>query len=98
VIEKEGVVGSSFKRSPKLRANVAKHLTEMAVKTDRGNFKALGVSIPEDRAARYLVRLTKGLTRHFDPGIDYDDAVFDVSDVPNWVVEGVGIAVPRLRI
>ncbi len=80
-IWQEAVVGSSFRRSPKLRANVAKHLTKMVVKTDRGNFKALGILIPEDRATRYLVRLTKGLTRHFDPSIDYHDAVFDVTQL-----------------
>jgi hypothetical protein len=76
---KEGVVDSSFKRSPKLRANVEKHLTTMVVKTARGNFEALGIRIPEDRANRYLVRLTKGLTRHFDPSIDYHDATFQVT-------------------
>jgi hypothetical protein len=75
---KEGVVDSSFRRSPKLRANVAKHLAQMVVKTDRGHFSALGITIPEDRATRYLVRLAKGLTRHFDPNIDYVDATFDV--------------------
>jgi hypothetical protein len=80
-IWKEGVVGSSFRRSPRLRANVARHLTTLTVKTARGNFDALGILIPEDRAVRYLVRLTKGLTRHFDPSIDYNDATFDVTQL-----------------
>jgi hypothetical protein len=72
------VVGSSFQRSPKLRGNVKKHMIKVPVVTATGTYELAGLSIPMDRANRYLIRITKGLLFKFYPKFDYSQSTFEV--------------------
>ena len=75
------VVGSSFQRSPKLLDNVRKHMAKVAVSTSTGTYQANALSIPMDRADRYLIRITKGLLFNFYPKFDYSKSAFEVTQL-----------------
>jgi hypothetical protein len=75
-IWKHRVMESSFKRSPKLMANVAKHIIPLAVEGPLEHTTAPAMIYPHERANPYLTRITKGLMRHFHPEIDYGHITF----------------------
>ncbi len=75
------VVGSSFQRSPKLLDNVRKHMAKVAVTTSTGTYQANALSIPIDRANRYLIRITKGLLFKFYPKFDCSKSAFEVTQL-----------------
>ena len=72
------VVGSSFQRSPKLLDNVRNHMAKVAITTSAGTYQANALSIPMERASRYLIRITKGLLFKFYPKFDYSRSSFEV--------------------
>lgn len=77
------VVGSSFKRSPKLKQNVAKSLIPL-FRDSATEQQYYAIQFPELRCNRYLIRLTKGLIRHFYPELDYSKSEFKVTKItPN---------------
>lgn len=78
---KEGVVASSFARSPKLRGNVAKSLVPVSIETPEGRVELTGLTFPQERGDRYLTRLTKGLLSHFYPQVSHSDAVFEINQL-----------------
>ena len=61
-IWKHKVLGSTFKRSPKLRENIKKYLQEMVIKTEDGLLTPVDVlKMPQGRVIPFIRRLTKGL-------------------------------------
>ena len=77
----EKVMNSSFKRSPKLKSATIKSL--VPIKTEINNIEvgATGITYPIKKTKDYLVRLTKGFTRHFNPEIDLSHVKFKVSNI-----------------
>lgn len=65
------VFGSSFKRSPKLYENVKKFIGIQKLNSLGQTLNVPTISIPTERANRFLIRLTKGLLAHFYPDYDY---------------------------
>lgn len=80
-IWQQKVVGSSFARSPKLKANVVKHLSKLPVQTPGGVIQMYGISIPIPRANRFLIRLAKGMLAKFSPEKDYSSQKFEVTQL-----------------
>jgi hypothetical protein len=54
---------------------------KVAVSTSTGTYKANALSIPMDRANRYLIRITKGLLFNFYPKFDYSKSAFEVTQL-----------------
>lgn len=78
------VIGSSFKRSPKLKQATLKSLIPLQTKTNGITIQETGMTYPIEKTKKYLVKLTKGFTRHFNPEINYTQAKFKVSNIiPN---------------
>lgn len=75
-IWKNKVMGSSFQRSPKLKKNVRKSLVPM--RDSNTGVLYHGITLHESRVNPYLIRITKGLIRHFHPEVDYSKASFKV--------------------
>lgn len=70
------VFGSSFARSPKLLENVQKHLKTGELRTKGHTITVPIISIPDERAERFLFRITKALLTHFYPDYDYSRDIF----------------------
>lgn len=64
------VIGSSFKRSPKLFANVRKFAAMRQLRLPGKTVTVPTLAIPQGRAKIVLIRITKGLLTYFHP--DYD--------------------------
>ena len=78
------VMGSSFKRSPKLKTATRNSLVPIKALINDQITSATGMTYPIKKAKKYLVRLTKGFTRYFNPEIDYSKAKFRVANIiPN---------------
>lgn len=77
------VMKSTFKRSPKLKAAVAKNIGPVQGKINGKIVQRMGLTYPEKQLEDYLIKLTKGLTRHFNPeiDIDYSRAEFKISNI-----------------
>ncbi len=68
----ERVVNSSFKRSPKLRENMAKAIKPVLLQLNDGRQVPSGLlSFPNARGDRVLARFAKGLLSYFHPEYDY---------------------------
>ena len=78
-IWKNKVIGSSFVRSPALEKNVAKEARILNLNHPNGPIPVPTLSIPEIRANRFLIRLTKGLLNYFYPEYDYSKEIFKVT-------------------
>ncbi|MEN6473262.1 MAG: hypothetical protein ABFD81_04545 [Syntrophaceae bacterium] len=78
---KNKVVNSTFKRSPKLKANIRKSLLHVPVQTDQGVEIMPAILFPEDRLNRWLIRITRGLLFKFYPDIDSSDMYFEVDQI-----------------
>lgn len=80
----EKVMQSSFKRSPKLKTATIKSLVPIETEINGIKVQATGMAYPIKKTKDYLVRLTKGFTRHFNPEIDLSRAKFKVNNIiPN---------------
>ncbi|KKR91137.1 MAG: hypothetical protein UU42_C0021G0004 [Candidatus Woesebacteria bacterium GW2011_GWA1_41_13b] len=78
------VMDSSFKRSPKLKQTTIKSLVPVQSEINGMKVQQTGMTYPVKKTKEYLVRLTKGFTKHFNPEIDYSYARFKVSNIiPN---------------
>lgn len=80
---KNKVIGSSFKRSPKLKENVIKSLIKTNL-VDAQGVQHSAITIPVERAEKFLIRLTKGLIVHHRPEINPINKEYKVSMlIPN---------------
>ena len=80
----EKVMQSSFRRSPKLKTATIKSLVPIETEINGIKVQATGMTYPVKKTKDYLVRLTKGFTRHFNPEIDLSRAKFKVNNIiPN---------------
>jgi hypothetical protein len=70
------VVGSSFVRSPKLKAEVQKHLRMGNLRTQNQTISVPTISIPDERAEKFLFRTTRALLTHFYPDYDFSHDIF----------------------
>lgn len=78
------VMGSSFKRSPKLKLATIKSLVPLQTEISGLMVQETGMTYPIKKTKEYLVRLTKGFTKYFNPEIDYSNAKFKVNNIiPN---------------
>ena len=78
------VMGSSFKRSPKLKQVTIKSLVPLQSKVNGTTIQETGMTYPVEKTKKYLIKLTKGFTRHFNPEIDYTQAKFKINNIiPN---------------
>ncbi|PIZ94871.1 MAG: hypothetical protein COX81_02305 [Candidatus Magasanikbacteria bacterium CG_4_10_14_0_2_um_filter_37_12] len=78
------VMQSSFVRSPKLKSATIKSLVPIEEEINGIKVKATGITYPIKKTKSFLVRLTKGFTRHFNPEIDLAGAKFKVYHItPN---------------
>lgn len=78
------VMNSTFKRSPKLKSAVRNSLIPMMTQLNGQTLQTTGMTYPIRKARKYLIRLTMGFTRHFNPNIDYSKAKFRVKQMtPN---------------
>jgi hypothetical protein len=73
------VMGSTFKRSPKLRQNIVeKHLHEMTVETPEGPVTKPVITMPQGRVIPFVRRLTKGFLYALHPDYNYMSDRFNV--------------------
>jgi len=78
------VMDSSFKRSPKLKQTTIKSLVPLQSEINGIKVQQTGMTYPIKKTKEYLVRLTKGFTKHFNPEIDYSQAKFKINNIiPN---------------
>lgn len=78
------VMGSSFKRSPKLKTATRNSLVPIKALINGQITPATGMTYSVRKAKKYLIRLVKGFTRYFNPEIDYSKAKFRVANIiPN---------------
>ena len=78
------VMKSSFERSPKLKTATTKSLIPIETKINGITVKATGMTYSIKKTKDYLVRLTKGFTKHFNPEIDLSHAKFKINNIiPN---------------
>lgn len=79
------VVESSFRRSPKLFKHVASHAKILNLNLPSGPVPVTTLSIPDVRADKFLLRITKGLLTHFYPEYDFrsdEFKVFCIAPIP----------------
>ena len=95
-IWEEKVMGSTFKRSPKLRKNVIDCLGSIPIQTNTGLKGTLPyLVIPVDRVNNFLVKMTKGFIYHFYPNLKRNEFVFEVTQL-NKNAKGVQEAISML--
>jgi hypothetical protein len=91
---RDGVVGSSFNRSPALRQRFAISSTEILALRNGVISPHLAVTIPQDEARAYIVRITKGLLRHFYPDMDYSTHLFSIDHLEPSA-DNIGMLIAR---
>jgi hypothetical protein len=73
------VIGSTLKRSPKLRKIIIeKHLHEVVVQTPTGPMAKSLITMPQGRVIPFIRRLTKGFLYTYYPDYDYFQDNFNV--------------------
>lgn len=78
------VMRSSFKRSPNLKQATVKSLVPLQSEINGIKVQQTGMTYPIKKTKEYIVRLTKGFTKHFNPEIDYSQAKFKINNIiPN---------------
>ena len=75
------VLAKTFKRSAYFQQSLADSVTKVPVATPWGIIELDAITFSEQRANRYLIRLTKGLLHKFYPGVDYTNTQFTVNQV-----------------
>ena len=78
---------STFRRSPKLAENVMRHIFETEIDGEKRDV----ITMPQDRADRFLIRITKGLLAHFYPSFPYQSQNYRVTHL-GMMREGWGEA------
>jgi hypothetical protein len=81
LIWKSKVVGSTFKRSPKLKAHIRESLLHLPVQKDHGLELMPAIQFPVERMDRWLIRITRGLLYKFYPTIDSSNMHFLVQQI-----------------
>ena len=66
-IWKNKVVPNSLDAKPKLMANVARHVRLVEIEGPKGRAQIAVSTFPEERAKKFITRVTKGLIRRFYP-------------------------------
>jgi hypothetical protein len=74
----DGVIQRSFGRSDSLRRRFALSMTEVLALRDGVISPHQAITIPQEEAKAYIVRITKGLLRHFYPDLDYSTHSFSL--------------------
>lgn len=74
-------IGPKLRKKKKLRENVRKHVKIATVNLPSGPAQLPLSHFPEERGDRFMIRLTKGLIRHFYPHYDYSMDKFEVQCV-----------------
>jgi hypothetical protein len=83
-IWKDKVMESSFKRSPKLKQATIKSLVPLETEINGIKIQQTGMTYPVKKTKDYLIRLTKGFIKYFNPEIDYSNAKFEINNIiPN---------------
>jgi len=77
-IWRQRVVAGTFQHTPALRISFAQSMVRVLVEQNGIQFPASGITIPEERANCYLIRIVKGLLTHFRPEFDYSTHAFKV--------------------
>jgi hypothetical protein len=77
-IWRERVVGGTFQHSPALRASFAQSAVRVLAERTGIQFPVVAITISDERADRYLVRIVKGLLTHLYPEFDYSAHAFKV--------------------
>jgi hypothetical protein len=93
---RDGVVQRSFERSDSLRRRFALSMTEVIALRDDVISPHQAITIPQEEAKAYIVRITKGLLRHFYPGLDYRTHSFSVDHLEPSA-DNVGMLIARFR-
>lgn len=91
---REDVVQRSFERSDSLRRRFALSMTEVLALRDGVISPHQAITIPQEEAKAYIVRITKGLLRHFYPELDYRTHSFSV-DYLEPSADNVGMLIAR---
>ena len=76
-----GVVGSSFARSERLRMSFRNMLLPILAQINGIVQPTSALIVGQQRANRYLVRLTKGLLRFYHPDYNYTDDYFHIDQI-----------------
>lgn len=76
-----GVLGSTLKRSPKLRQAIREYIGSRRIQSPRGEIEVPTFGIPENRAKNFIIRVCKGLLAYFHPEYSYRDADFVIQNV-----------------
>jgi hypothetical protein len=66
----------------KVGVTAKRFMESKKISTDAGIVEMPTFGIPQQRAFRYLTRITKGLLRHFYPDYDYSSDIFRTIPVP----------------
>ena len=77
-IWRERVVGGTFQRSPALRSSFAQSAVQVLAERKGIQFPAVAITIPDERANRYFVRIVKGLLTHLYPEFEYSSHAFQI--------------------
>lgn len=75
------VVGSSFVRSPRLKQNVLKAIQQVTLEAGGKKMAVSALTIPNARAKKFLIRMTKGLIRAFYPEKTWARTMFEVAQL-----------------
>lgn len=75
------VIGSSFARSKKLKSQTTNSLIEINQTIANQKVKLPALTYPIPKAEKYLIRLVKGFTKHFNPEIDYSKTKYRVANI-----------------
>ena len=80
-IWRERVVNGTFQHSPSLRTSFAQSAVQVLAEKKRILRPAVAITIPDERADRYLVRIVKGLLTDLYPEFDYSAHAFKVDQL-----------------
>ena len=96
----ENKVQATLASSPKLKANIQKHIKVTPIQTPSGVHQKWTISFPQDRWKRFAIRICKGLLTHFHPDYDHSNAGFlmrlcdPFSETDNKLLKEVTDAMP----
>jgi hypothetical protein len=74
----ENVIPGTIARSPKLQSDMVRRMKKVCVATATGIDFLPAIEVPDERIEKFLVRVTKGMLRHFYPEYEYQHDDFSV--------------------